>query len=235
MSVHPLILCSNTLYDVQISEDAKQIASLKQNVEEWKMKCTYLTILGFQDFSRNWQKDTITTLYQTVCNENIFNEFKSTAVTPTSNKNMLFYLLNACNIVYSVRETIGKNIVHFPYINCAEEEVDLVVVGGENAQLLIGKRFWNAGNREQQKKVYFFKYMLDQIYCYIGLEIEYDNRYFNVQYEGSILYVMEQFYWPYRRNDMFLETGTLSFEEYLSCSPRTFRGNSLKWYQNNTT
>ncbi len=237
MSVHPLVLCSQILYDVQISEDAKLIETLEQTVEKWKMKYTYLTIFLFQDFSPNWQTGiTISTLHHATCDENIFNEFASTAVTPTTHKNMLFYVLNACDIVYSVRTVRtrngtenNRNDVRFPYIDCADDDVDLVVEGGEETtHLLIGKRFWNAENFEQQKKIYFFKYILDQIYCYIGIEMTYESTESPGTLEGSILYVMEQFFWPYRREDIFLDIGTLSFEEYLSYSPRTFRGTILK-------
>jgi len=106
-------------------------------------------------------------------------------------------------------------------MNCVNEDVDVVitdnVVGPPRAKrintILLGKCFWDAKTPSEQQKMYFFKYLLDRMQCYV---------YGSTNVEGTVLFVMEKFFEPYHDTKKFLEEGSLSFEEYTACCPRSF-------------
>lgn len=165
MSVHPLILCSRVLYDVQLSEDAATIAMLEENNKRLKQDYERLTMcytyLSSRDCggANDFDDGVVKALYRTACDARIFDEFSST----TTEKNFLFYLMNLFDISFEIdNEPTDNNMHMYPYRNCSKKDVDLVFHRATQT-LLLGKRFWKSTALNDQDRVYRFKYMIGAI------------------------------------------------------------------------
>jgi hypothetical protein len=186
MSVHPLILCSRVLYDVQLSEDAATIAMLKEDKKHLEQDCERLamcyTYLSSRDCggANDFDDGAVKALYRTACDARIFDEISPTTTTKT---NVLFYLMNLFDVSFEIdNEPTDNNIHMYPYRNCSKKDVDLVFHRATQT-LLLGKRFWNSTALKDQDRVYRFKYMIG------ALSLSEDDPPEVV--EGTVLFILE--------------------------------------------
>lgn len=141
--MHGLALCSRVLYDKQVLDDRKRIASLEKEVETWKQKCAVATLQG-------------TRLYQSMHDNTIQCILHMLYHTNLHGTTLLDELMQACDVSY----TVSDHRTAQP----TDEHVDIRIhMNDEEASLILGGRFWTRKTLTEQLPVYYFLYVLSML------------------------------------------------------------------------
>ena len=207
LDIHPLALCCQVLYDKQVLEDATRLVQLEHQCKRFEMKFKYAWICQKDDF--NWLNSPILSQLITA---------KFTDGLYCSNNHIIEQLLLECGVHYTVTDQTPRRVFHVnPYQYCVLNPCEILLVKSTvdgNHRLYLGQKFWKASSFQEQQRVYFFKYMLQQVYTYLpedGVD------------EGAILFVVHNCLLPYRNSmgdQKWVPQDMLTFEEYIEADVR---------------
>ena len=205
LGVHPLAVCCQVLYDKQILEDATELKKIKHRCDSLEMKYKYA-----------WtsQKDCVYWLQSTVLSNLIHARFSEGI--RCKNKNVVEYILDECGVEYMVEHQSPRRVFNIaPYTDCVHKPCQLLLVKDSQSvdRLYLGTQFWKAKSFQKQQSVYFFKYIMDQIYMYLP---DSDDQIGQFD-EGVTLFVIHSCLVPYHKNTELcvVPQGMRTFEEYI--------------------
>lgn len=205
LDLHPLALCCQVLYDKQVLEDATRLTVLEEQCKRLEMKYKYTWIC--QKDSHHWLRSTILTK---------LIEGKFTDGLYCSNQYILEHLLSECGVHYVVDDKLPRRVLNVkPYTGCVMHSCEILLVKSDMCnRLYVGTEFWKASSFKEQQRVYFFKYVLEQVFAYLPE---------NSVDEGSILFIVHNCLLPYRNNTKehhYVPQDMLTFEEYIEADVR---------------
>ena len=205
LDIHPLAVCCQVLYDKQVLEDATRLVQLERECKRLEMKFKYAWICQKDNMVYNdyW-------LHSPILSELISAKF--TDGLYCSNNHIIEQLLLECGVHYTITDQAPRRVFHVnPYRDCVLNPCEILLVKStvDVNRLYLGQKFWKASSFQEQQRVYFFKYILQQIYTYLP-EDDVD--------EGAILFVVHNCLLPYRNSmedQKWVPQDMLTFEEYI--------------------
>ncbi len=159
MSIHPLVLCSQILYDKQLSDDAKQLKALNDELNKWKTRCIFIHY-AHSLFAQPRPDGFL----QMLCNCLVGRTGPET--------NALAHLTTEFDVKYSVQDKLcdyNPPDDFFPRqttnnkLYYSDEDVHLVFCIKENT-ISFGRKFWKTSRVRDQHLVYVFLSVLHQLY-----------------------------------------------------------------------